>query len=192
MICLVALLSETFTAPVSILSDIAIMSAATTVRLHMPRAITSAETYPQLLHTEPNTVQLRGLPYTWLCNTLAGSIPLMSACLIQLFPRTTGLLTLQHSACSGITQESHYPTSQMLAHQILTVVMFTGWSLWGTAHVCIARLGHLQLFVWCLGLKVQHLHSLPALFCTGSLCHHPGLLPQVSLQATPCSGERMH
>ena len=31
MICVVALLSETFTAPVSILSDIAIMSAAKTV-----------------------------------------------------------------------------------------------------------------------------------------------------------------
>jgi len=33
MVCLVALLSETFTAPVSILSDIAIMSAAKTVCL---------------------------------------------------------------------------------------------------------------------------------------------------------------
>ena len=67
--------------------------------------------------------------------------------------------------------------------------MYTGWSLWGAAHVCLSGLGHLQLSVWCLGLKVQHLYSLPALLCTGGLCHNSSLLSQVPCQATPCSGE---
>ena len=114
-----------------------------------------------------------------------------SICMLSPYICLHYCLRLQHIACSGATQASRCRITQMVAHQLLSVVVCTGWSLWGAAHVCLSGLGHLQLPVWCLGVQVQHLYSLPTLFCAGSLCHHPSLLSEVPCQATPCSGEPM-